>query len=86
MSANQGDGRPQDGQVVEVSPIAYDENNMPRTVKASRFVVTVLEAEKWKKKIIKLCEKMEENKRSLRMRRNLHSILCKEMGRCRRTI
>ena len=34
---------------------------MPRTVKASRFVVTVLEAEKWKKKIIKLCEKMEEH-------------------------
>ena len=75
MSVNHGDGGPQDGQVGEVSPIAYDENNMPRTVKASRFVVTVLEAENLKKKIIKLCEKMEEhieNKKSLRMRRNLH--------------
>ena len=61
MSANQGDGRPQDGQVVEVSPIAYDENNMPRTVNASRFLLPVLEAEKLKTQIIKLCEKMEEH-------------------------
>ena len=31
MSVDQGDGRPQDGQVVEISPTAYSENNMPRT-------------------------------------------------------
>ena len=60
MSVDQGDGRPQDGQAVEISPTAYDENNMPRTIQTSRFVMVVLKAESLRKKMIKLCENMEE--------------------------
>ena len=56
MSVNHGDGGPQDGQVGEVSPIAYDEKNMPRTVNATRFVMTGMKANELKKQIVKLCE------------------------------
>ena len=58
MSVNHGDGGPQDGQV---SPIEYDEKNMPRTVNATRFVMTGMKANELKKQILKLCENMEEH-------------------------
>ena len=45
MSVDPGDGRPHDGQVVEISPTVYSENNMPRTVQASRFIMVVLKAQ-----------------------------------------
>ena len=60
MSVDQGDGRPQDGQAVEISPTSYDKNNMPRTIPTSRFVMVVIKAESLRKKMIKLCENMEE--------------------------
>ena len=60
MSVDPGDGRPQDGQVVEISPTVYSENNMPRTVQASRFIMMVLKAQSLRKQMLKLCENMEE--------------------------
>ena len=58
MSVNHGDGGSQDGQV---SPIEYDEKNMPRTLSADSFLRTVERANQLKKQITQLCGKMVEH-------------------------
>ena len=61
MSVDPGDGRAgqQDGHVVRPSPTAYSEDNMPRTVEASRFRMVVLKAQSLRTQMLKLFENME---------------------------
>ena len=61
MSVDPGDGRPgqKDGQVVRTSPTVYSEDNMPRTVEASRFIMVVLKAQGLRTQMLKLFENME---------------------------
>ena len=61
MSVDPGDGRPgqKDGQVVRTSPTVYSEDNMPRTVEASRFIMVVLKAQGLRTRMLKLFENME---------------------------
>ena len=51
----EGDGRPgqQDGQVVGPSPTTYSEDNMPRTIEASRFKMVVVKAQSLRAQILK---------------------------------
>ena len=59
----QGDGRvgQQEVQIVEPSPTAYSEDNMPRSVEASRFKMVVVKAQSLRTQIHKSFRNLGEN-------------------------